>query len=118
LIHSIEQSSTTASQKIAQQQRQTNKHNIGAVFGALEPEIKRKKEKKEMDSTLASVHMKVEQSGTAITRFSAMGWCDICKLMSQIARTRETQRGERGRERGRERTRVVARNTPLSLAYK
>jgi hypothetical protein len=48
-----------------------------------------------MDSILAFVHMKVEQWGTAITRFNAMGWCDICKLMSQIARTTETQRGER-----------------------
>ncbi len=50
-----------------------------------------------MDSTLASVHMKVEQSGIAIMRFSTMGWCDICKLMSQVARTRETQRGKRER---------------------
>jgi hypothetical protein len=102
LIHSIEQSSTTASQKNAQQQRQTNKHNIGAAFGA-----KKKKESATMDSTLTSVvrvHMKVEQLGTAITRFSAMGWCDIYKFMSQIARararTRETQRGERESARG------------------
>jgi hypothetical protein len=45
LIHSIEQSRTTASQKNAQQ-RQTNKHNIGAAFGEFEPEKKKKEKKK------------------------------------------------------------------------
>jgi hypothetical protein len=83
----------------------------------LDQKKKNRKKKKEMDSTLASlvqVHMKVEQSGTAITRFSAMGWCDICKLMSQIAPARAHERDAERRES----TRVVARNTPLSLAYK
>jgi hypothetical protein len=65
-------------------------------------EENKKKESATMDSTLTSVvrvHMKVEQLGTAITRFSAMGWCDICKLMSQIARARERRREEREGER-------------------